>query len=59
MRRISLVLAVFIVLVTLPVAAEPVKNDRGVREPREPIVRIIKKMFGVRTNSDGLMPPRP
>lgn len=59
MRRISIVLAVFAVLATLPVTAEPVRNDRGVREPRAPIVRIIKKMFGVRTNSDGLIPPTP
>ena len=59
MRKISLVLAIFVFLATLPVNAAPVRNDRGEREPRTRIVRVIKKMFGVRTNSDGLIPPTP
>jgi hypothetical protein len=59
MRSISLVLVCFVALATLPLTAAPLRNDREVFGPRTHIVRIIKTIFGLRTNSDGLMPPVP
>lgn len=59
MRSISLVLVCFVALATLPLTAEPLRNDREERGPRVRIVRVIKAIFGVRTNSDGLTPPLP
>lgn len=58
MRRISLVLVVVVALSASTVAAE----RRGAREERGPlskIVRVLKTLFGVQTNSDGLTPPLP
>ena len=59
MRKISVVFVVLVALATLPLTAERRQTDLGERVRGARIVRIIKKMFGVRTNSDGLMPPVP
>ena len=42
----------------LAVEREP-PRDRDPRGPFERIVRVIKKVFGVISNSDALTPPRP
>lgn len=43
----------------LAVEREPLRERRGWRDPLDRIVRVIKKMFGVMSNSDGVTPPRP
>jgi hypothetical protein len=43
----------------LAVEREPLRDRRGPRDRYGRIVRIIKKLFGVTSNSDGLTPPRP
>jgi hypothetical protein len=60
MRKISLALILVIAaLHTFPLTAEPLR-DRGDRGGvRSRIVRVIKSIFSVRTEGDGLMPPVP
>lgn len=62
MRRISLVLAFLVALASLPLVAEPLHHDRDQGSPRLRIVRIvrvIKAIFGLQTNSDAVTPPLP
>lgn len=62
MRRVSLALAVLVALASLPLAAEPLHHDRDERNPRVRIVgvvRVIKAIFGLQTNSDAVTPPLP
>jgi len=60
MRRFSLVVIVFVALATFPLAAEqPFRRDRQELGPRARIVRIIKSIFRIGTNSDGVTPPLP
>ncbi len=58
MRTRSLALLFLLTLGTV-LSAQPLR-DRG-DEPGsfERIVRLVKKIFGVTSNSDGLIPPRP
>ena len=63
MRKISLALILVVAaLHTFPLTAEPFRDrsDRaGVRGVRSRIVRVIKSIFSVRTEGDGLQPPVP
>lgn len=63
MRKFSLALILVVAaLHTFPLTAEPLRDrgDRGgVRGVRGRIVRLIKSIFNVRTEGDGLMPPVP
>ena len=59
MRRLSLVLVLFVALGTLQVTAEPLRRDREERVTRFRIVRAVKSIFRVITTGDGLIPPWP
>jgi hypothetical protein len=59
MRRISLALVFVVALVSLPLTAEPLRTGRDERGFRTRIVRIVKAIFKVSTNGDGLTPPLP
>jgi hypothetical protein len=59
MRSISLVFVCLIAIATLPLTAESLRNDRHEDGTRVRVVRIIRSIFGVRTNSDALTPPLP
>jgi hypothetical protein len=43
----------------LAVEREPLRDRRGPRDPFDRIVRVIKNVFGVTSNSDAVTPPRP
>jgi hypothetical protein len=64
MRRRSLSLLFVLALGTSAFGGEPLR-DQPLRDRRDGrgsfnrIVRIIKKVFTVSSNSDGLIPPRP
>lgn len=63
MRRRSLSLLFVLALGTSIFAGEPLRDrplrDRDGRGSFDRIVRFIKKVFHVSSNSDGLIPPRP
>jgi hypothetical protein len=65
MRRTSLALIFVVALLAVPLTAEPLRDsrDRRTRDRGDHgvsrIVRVIKSIFVVRTESDGLMPPVP
>lgn len=59
MRKISLALLFIVALGTLQTTAEPLRRDRDERRFSTRVVRIVKAIFGVRTNGDGLTPPIP
>jgi hypothetical protein len=58
MRRISLALVFLVALVSLPLTAEPLLRERDERLTAR-VVRIVKAIFRVGTNGDGLTPPNP
>lgn len=54
------VLAASIVMVlAVPAEAAPRDGGRWFERRVDPIVKILKKMFGVRSEGDGLSDPRP
>jgi hypothetical protein len=59
MRRLSLALVFFVALAAVPVTAHPARKDREERGPLARLVRVVKAILGVQTNSDGLTPPLP
>lgn len=59
MRRISLALVIFVALASLPLIAEPLRREHDERRFTARIVRIVKAIFRVGTNGDGLTPPIP
>ena len=59
MRKRSFALLVVLVLATSAFGADQFRDRREERGPFDRIVRIVKFMFGVSSNSDGLLPPRP
>jgi len=59
MRRISLVLVFFVALASLPLTAEPLRRERDERRFTARVVRVVKAIFRVGTNGDGLTPPDP
>ncbi len=59
MRRVSLALVFLVALASLPLTAEPLRREREERRFTVRVVRILKAIFRVGTNGDGLIPPEP
>ena len=65
MRGVSKVVARGVVVVSivtmLSVSAEarPRENGRWFERRTDPIVKVLKKLFGVKSQGDGLVDPRP
>lgn len=59
MRRIPLVLIVLITLGTISASAEQVRREREERGTFNRAIRVVKSIFRMQPNGDGLMPPVP
>jgi hypothetical protein len=59
MRNRSLALLVVLVLAFSASAADSVRDRRDAGGLLDRVVRVIKHVFGVTTNTDSLMPPKP
>jgi hypothetical protein len=59
MRRISLALVFLVALASLPLIAEPLSRERDERRFTARVVRIVKAIFRIGSNGDGLTPPLP
>ena len=59
MRRISLALVFLVALGSLPLTAEPLRRERDERRFTARVVKVVKAIFRIGTNGDGLIPPEP
>jgi hypothetical protein len=58
MRTRSLALLILLILGSV-LSAQPLRDRGDERGSFQRIVQLVKKVFGVTSNSDGLIPPRP
>lgn len=59
MRKISLVLLFVVAVGSVHISAQPHRTERGERDVRARIIRVVKKVVRIVTNHDGLTPPVP
>ena len=65
MRSVSKVVARGVVVVSMVMAlavsaeAKPRENGRWFERRADPIVKVLKKLFGIKSQGDGLSDPRP
>ena len=59
MRKASLVLLLVITAGTVRVTAQPLDAGRGDGNVRARIIHVVRKVFRIVTNTDGLIPPVP
>jgi len=55
----SVVAASIVMVLTMPAEAAPRDGGRWFERRVDPIVKILKKMFGVKSEGDMLVDPRP
>jgi len=55
----GVVAASIVMALTMPAEAAPRDGGRWFERRVDPIVKILKKIFGVKADGDGLIDPRP